>query len=204
MQPTVQKWWSITWTPRTPSRRDLVPCLLDRASAYKSQSIPNQLCLCTKFGLDTDKSVPIVHALNQTDLKLDLRGLGVSTKEKNKRELVELCAHHQIAVSKNVEKIKEGWVGKPKGLLQVLWVWLTQASIWRPTLLPERKMQLARSATVQTCGISWGGALTFWTRRAWCSTLQRMLVSQFVDTVMTCWAWKWGSWIPLGLCQGCL
>jgi hypothetical protein len=34
--------------------------------------------------------------------------------------------------------------------------------------------------------------------------LQRMLVSQFVDTVMTCWAWKWGSWIPLGLCQGCL
>ena len=63
-----------------------------------------------------------MHALNQTDLKLDLRGLGVSTKEKNKRELVELCAHHQIAVSKNVEKIKEGWVGKPKGLLQVLWV----------------------------------------------------------------------------------
>ena len=85
------------------------------------KSIRQLRSLCTKYGLETHKSVDIVHERNRTELELDLRGLGVSTKGKNKRELVELCAQHQIAVSKNVEKIKEGWVGKPKGLLQVLW-----------------------------------------------------------------------------------
>jgi hypothetical protein len=44
-----------------------------------------------------------------------------STKGKNKRELVLLCDQNQIAITKNVERIKEGWEGKPKGLLQVLW-----------------------------------------------------------------------------------
>ena len=28
---------------------------------------------------------------------------------------------NQIAITKNVERVKEGWEGKPKGLLQVLW-----------------------------------------------------------------------------------
>ena len=31
-----------------------------------------------------------------------------------------MCEHHQIAIVKTVEKIKEGWEGKTKGLLQVL------------------------------------------------------------------------------------
>ncbi len=34
---------------------------------------------------------------------------------------MEICEQHQITITKNVEKIKEGWEGKPKGLLQVLW-----------------------------------------------------------------------------------
>ena len=93
---------------------------VDEEFSLAGRSIRQLRNLCTIYGLDTDKSVPIVHARNRTDLELDLRGLGVSTKGKNKRELAELCAHHQSAVS-NVEKIKEGWVGKPKGLLQVLW-----------------------------------------------------------------------------------
>ncbi len=50
-----------------------------------------------------------------------MRGKNVSTKGKNKRELVELCTFHNIEVMKTVEKIKEGWEGKAKGLLQVLW-----------------------------------------------------------------------------------
>jgi hypothetical protein len=94
---------------------------VDEEISLAGKSIRQLRNLCKQNGLDTDKSVPIVHERNRTELELDLRGLGVSTKGKNKRELVELCTHHQIAVSKNVEKIKEGWVGKPKGLLQVLW-----------------------------------------------------------------------------------
>jgi hypothetical protein len=54
-------------------------------------------------------------------LELSLRGIGVGTKGKNKRELVELCKHHSIVITKTVEKIREGWEGKPKGLLQILW-----------------------------------------------------------------------------------
>jgi len=58
---------------------------------------------------------------NRSELELELRGKGISTMGKNKRELVELCQHHNIAIKKAVEKVKEGWEGKPKGLLQVLW-----------------------------------------------------------------------------------
>jgi predicted ATPase len=54
-------------------------------------------------------------------LELELRERGLNTKGKNKRELVELCEQHQIAITKTVAKVKEGWEGKAKGLLQVLW-----------------------------------------------------------------------------------
>ena len=49
IQLMVQKWWSITWTPLMPLMRDWVHCLLERASAYKSQSIPDQLYLWDKM-----------------------------------------------------------------------------------------------------------------------------------------------------------
>ena len=100
----------------------------------------------------TVKEVPIVHERNWTELELDLRGLGVSTKGKNKRELVELCAQHQIAVSKNVEKIKEGWVGKPKGLLQVLWErgLIDNGVNLKDYSLTEKRMHSAPLTTVQT------------------------------------------------------
>ena len=58
---------------------------------------------------------------NRTELELELRDRGLSIKGKNKRELVEICTNHNIAIIKTVEKIKEGWEGKAKGLLQVLW-----------------------------------------------------------------------------------
>lgn len=58
---------------------------------------------------------------NRSELEIELRGKNITTKGKNKRELVELCQNNNIAVTKTVEKIKEGWEGKAKGLLQVLW-----------------------------------------------------------------------------------
>ena len=77
--------------------------------------------LCTQHGLLTHKMVAIVHERNRSELEISLKGIGISTKGKNKRELVALCEQNQIATTKNVERIKEGWEGKPKGLLQVLW-----------------------------------------------------------------------------------
>ena len=56
---------------------------------------------------------------NRTEL--ELCGKGFSIKGKNKRELVEICINNNIAITKTVDKVKEGWEGKAKGLLQVLW-----------------------------------------------------------------------------------
>jgi hypothetical protein len=89
--------------------------------AFAGKSIRHLRGLCTQHGIPTEKLVSISLKRNRSELELDLRGRGISTKGKNKQELVELCEQHQIAITKNVEKIKEGWEGKPKGLLQVLW-----------------------------------------------------------------------------------
>ena len=75
--------------------------------------------LCTQHGLLTHKTVAIVHERARSELEISLKGRGISTKGKNKRELVLLCEQNQIAITKNVKRIKEGWKGKPKGLLQV-------------------------------------------------------------------------------------
>jgi hypothetical protein len=41
-------------------------------------------------------------------LELELRGRGINTRGRNKRELLEICVHHNIETHKVVEKIKEG------------------------------------------------------------------------------------------------
>ena len=59
---------------------------------------------------------------NKSELILELHGRGIKTKGKNKKELVELCLSNNIPINRNLApKIKEGWLGKAKGLLQVLW-----------------------------------------------------------------------------------
>jgi hypothetical protein len=77
--------------------------------------------LCNQSGIPTFTTMFDSIQRNRSELELDLRGKGVTTKGKNKRELVELCGQHNITVMKTVEKVKEGWEGKAKGLLQVLW-----------------------------------------------------------------------------------
>ena len=59
---------------------------------------------------------------NRLSLTMDLLvSKGVNTKGKSKRELVELCTKNAIETKELIERKKEGWVGKSKGLLQVLW-----------------------------------------------------------------------------------
>jgi hypothetical protein len=91
-------------------------------TGFTVKSIQQLRNLTIKHGLSISKDVAIVHERNRTELEIDLRTLGVSTKGKHKRELVKMCRQHQITVlTKNVEKVREGWQGKSKGLLQVLW-----------------------------------------------------------------------------------
>jgi hypothetical protein len=90
--------------------------------AFAGKSVRHLRGLCTQHGIPTEKLVSISLKQNRSELELDLRGRGISTKGKNnKQELVALCEQHQIAITKNVEKIKDGLEGKPNGLLQVLW-----------------------------------------------------------------------------------
>lgn len=77
--------------------------------------------LCAQHGIPTFKTVLNVLEQNRSELELELKRSGLNTKGKNKRELIELCAHYQVAITMTVAKIKEGWEGKAKGLLQVLW-----------------------------------------------------------------------------------
>jgi hypothetical protein len=59
---------------------------------------------------------------NKSELILELHGKGIKTKGKNKKELVGLCVNNSIEINRShTPKIKEGWLGKAKGLLQVLW-----------------------------------------------------------------------------------
>ena len=71
--------------------------------------------------IPTSRRVENVLERIRPELEVELRGRGISNKGKNKRELADLCTANSIAITKTAEKIKEGWEGKAKGLLQVLW-----------------------------------------------------------------------------------
>jgi len=53
-------------------------------------------------------------------MEKDLRAKGVSAKG-NKVKIVELCKQNNVPHTETTETINEGWMGKPKGMLQVLW-----------------------------------------------------------------------------------
>jgi hypothetical protein len=70
----------------------------------------------------SDSATAKVVPKNKSELILELHGKGIKTKGKNKKELVGLCVNNSIEINRgDTPKIKEGWLGKPKGLLQVLW-----------------------------------------------------------------------------------
>ncbi|KAI2496326.1 hypothetical protein MHU86_18198 [Fragilaria crotonensis] len=77
--------------------------------------------LCRQHQIPISRPVENVIERNRAELELELRSRGILTKGKNKRELVDLCRANDIACTRTAEKIKEGWMGKAKGLLQVLW-----------------------------------------------------------------------------------
>ena len=47
----------------------------------------------------------------KADLALELQSKGISTKGKNKTELIALCNSSGIPITRSVQKTKEGWDG---------------------------------------------------------------------------------------------
>ena len=64
---------------------------------------------------------PLIVQRNKSERILKLHSKGVHTKGKNKKELFALCQNNSIPITCEVHKVKEGWVGKARGLLEVLW-----------------------------------------------------------------------------------
>jgi hypothetical protein len=57
---------------------------------------------------------------NKGDLLKELQSRGVSAKGR-KDELQILCKQNNISIEEELDEVVEGWEGKPKGVLQILW-----------------------------------------------------------------------------------
>jgi hypothetical protein len=62
-------------------------------------------------------------AKTKIELLKELRQSGYNTTKQRylKEDLVALCGLRNICTTVEEQKVKEGWLGKPKGMLQVLW-----------------------------------------------------------------------------------
>ena len=69
---------------------------------------------------DRQKGKKIKRFRNKRDLQKDLRAKGVSAKG-GKDDLQVLCKNKDIPIEEEIDEIIEGWEGKPKGMLQILW-----------------------------------------------------------------------------------
>ena len=59
---------------------------------------------------------------SKADLKKELKDKGCYVRGHCSREKIErLAREHDIELTCRIEVVEEGWVGRPKGLLQVLW-----------------------------------------------------------------------------------
>jgi len=71
---------------------------------------------------DTYSGPVIKKDLSKCEMLVELRKSGYDTSKKRylKDELLELCKLQNIDTKKDVRKKEEGWVGKPKGMLHIL------------------------------------------------------------------------------------
>jgi hypothetical protein len=84
---------------------------------------------------------------NRSALELDLKTKGINTKGKNKKEIVQLCVLHEIPTIITVEKFREGWEGRAKGLLQVLWEkgFIDSTNLNKYTLTGKRELGIVNN-----------------------------------------------------------
>jgi hypothetical protein len=69
-----------------------------------------------------DRETGVVRTLDivKADLQKELIAKGVSAHG-TRKQLVSICERNNIPVRRTIPMIQEGWVGKPKGMLQILW-----------------------------------------------------------------------------------
>ena len=61
-----------------------------------------------------------IHKFTVSELRSKLLATGVRNPPRRASKLKEMCTEKAIPLQKEVPKIQEGWVGKPKGKLQIL------------------------------------------------------------------------------------
>jgi hypothetical protein len=86
----------------------------DSGPWYKSEAER----LASKFDRQTGDSRTKIR--KKEAMEIDLRAKGVRAKG-NKVAIVELCKQNDVPYRVTTETILEGWSGKPKGMLQILW-----------------------------------------------------------------------------------
>ena len=85
--------------------------------------------------LDRDSGVKKTKFATKDELKLLLKGVGILNPVGNKKQLQDRCQQLNIPITKEESKIVEGWVGKQKGALQVLFErgWIDPSNIGQYT-----------------------------------------------------------------------
>ena len=70
-----------------------------------------------------DKEMDEDRVVKKTKRELvdELKATGIMDPKGSTKHLQKLCQDNNISIQKTVKKKIEGWVGKPKGMLQILW-----------------------------------------------------------------------------------
>ena len=112
----------------------------------------NETKEATKY--DTDEGTIITKELTKVDLLIALRQDGYNTTKKRflKPQLIELYKQRNIATNKTEQNIIHGWLGQPKGMLQVLF---ERGYIDITKVLHPRSMIYSKSGKTHTLRREW-------------------------------------------------
>ena len=55
------------------------------------------------------------------DLKHELEQRKINTQGKTIKELQEIARLHNVPIDMEINDVQEGWIGRPKGIQQILW-----------------------------------------------------------------------------------
>ena len=85
---------------------------------------PFWMTLAQQAEMKHDRQLGTAKTRNKTKIELlkDLRQSGYDTTKQRylKADLLALCGQRAISVTVEVGQVKEGWLGKPKGMLQII------------------------------------------------------------------------------------
>ena len=90
-------------------------------------------------------------AKTKIELLKDLRQSGYDTTKQRyrKEDLVALCGQRDLPITIEEQEVKEGWLGKPKGMLQILWErgWIDSSKV-----VSARSMRYSKDGKKEDAG----------------------------------------------------